>query len=648
MRRRFASPARRRRQEPAPSSSRRAAASTASAATPSQPKTHPRGRSRRTPLEVARRDGPPGAWRRHLHRHQPPLRDGLRHERPAAPRSCAQRLRRIGDRYRDHHHPQRRNAVAPADPRCRHGPRDRLGSRPRSRRRRHLPRCQRWLGRVELPVRELADEVARAIPGVDVSLAATGGPDRALLPRELRALRERSLRSPAGSRHPAGDRGVERGPRADRLRRPGVPLVAVSSGSSCWRSYVSGGSSTIVSSGRRMSTPTPARADAEQAVAPTLSLVRRAARPRLRRPRELPARQRLPDRGATRAARAVLPAARLRLRGCFLVQLPQVVTPAEMFSDYAYFSSYSESWLRHARDVRGADDRALRSRLDEQGRRDREQRRLPPPVLQGARRAGARASSPPRNVAAAAHEAGIPTLVEFFGLDTADELRLSGEEADLLVGNNVLAHVPDLTGFVAGLKLLLKPGGVVTLEFPHLLRLIENGRVRHDLPRARLVLLAARGRASLRSRRAGAVRRRGAADARRLPAHLRSDTSRTPQSRRHVVSSELREREREAGLERLETYTEFDERVRRVKRDLLEFLDRCEAGGQVDRRLRSRREGQHAPQLLRDPRRLRRLRRRPQPAQAGSLPARDASTRSATPEEVEATSPTTSCSCPGT
>ncbi len=319
-----------------------------------------------------------------------------------------------------------------------------------------------------------------------------------------------------------------------------------------------------------MSTPTPARADAEQAV--------------VRRCRSCGERLShvFADLGSSPLANAYLTEAQLEqpepfyplrvyvCQGCFLVQLPQVVTPAEMFSDYAYFSSYSESWLRHARTY--AEQMIERFGLDSTSKVV-EIASNDGYLLQYFKERGVPVLGvePAANVAAAAHEAGIPTLVEFFGLDTADELRLSGEEADLLVGNNVLAHVPDLAGFVEGLKLLLKPNGVVTLEFPHLLRLIENGEfdtIYHEHVSYFSLLAVERPFAH-----AGLA----LFDVEELPTHGGSlrvylrhvEDASKPTSRR---VEQLREHEREAGLERLETYTEFDERVRLVKRDLLDFL----------------------------------------------------------------------------
>lgn len=156
--------------------------------------------------------------------------------------------------------------------------------------------------------------------------------------------------------------------------------------------------------------------------------------------------------------------------GCFLVQLEYTESPEVIFSDYAYFTSYSPSALDHARRYAGmAVERFGLNRgslvvevasndgylLQYFAERDI-------PVL---------GIEPAANVAAAAHQKCIPTQVKFFGTETAKELK---EQADLLVANNVLAHVPNLHDFIDGLKLALKPDGVITVEFPHLLKLIEN------------------------------------------------------------------------------------------------------------------------------------------------------------------------------
>ena len=160
---------------------------------------------------------------------------------------------------------------------------------------------------------------------------------------------------------------------------------------------------------------------------------------------------------------------------CWLMQIDHVVKPDEIFSDYAYFSSYSDSWLEHARlyaermvteldlgpessvvEVASNDGYLLRNFVE---------RGIP-----------VRGIEPARNVAAVAIEQGVPTEVVFLGRATAEHLRLEGLQADLLIGNNVLAHVPDVNDFVAGLATLLAPSGTLTMEFPHVLRLIEESQ----------------------------------------------------------------------------------------------------------------------------------------------------------------------------
>lgn len=160
---------------------------------------------------------------------------------------------------------------------------------------------------------------------------------------------------------------------------------------------------------------------------------------------------------------------------CLLVQLPAYVDPGDIFSEYAYFSSYSQSWLEHARtmcdtlikdfdlstgqhivEVAGNDGYLLRWFLEKGF-----------PVLN---------IDPAANVAKVAEAAGIPTEVTFFGEASAKRLKAAGKSADVLIGNNVFAHVPDLNDFCKGLEILLKPDGFICLEFPHLLQLIEHNQ----------------------------------------------------------------------------------------------------------------------------------------------------------------------------
>jgi SAM-dependent methyltransferase len=254
---------------------------------------------------------------------------------------------------------------------------------------------------------------------------------------------------------------------------------------------------------------------------------------------------------------------------CFLVQLEQYESPSSIFGDYAYFSSYSTSWLEHSR--RYVEEMVERFALDGSSQvvelasndgyllqyfKDREI-----PVL---------GIEPAANVARVADEKGISTLVEFFGVDTARSLaqRL---QADLLLGNNVLAHVPDLNDFVRGMKILLAPGGVITMEFPHLLRLIEANQwdtIYHEHFSYFSFATASRVFAAHGLRlfdveelptHGGSLRIYGAHD----DDHSKATTER---------ANELLERERAAGVEELETYTRYNERVRADKRDILSFL----------------------------------------------------------------------------
>jgi hypothetical protein len=160
---------------------------------------------------------------------------------------------------------------------------------------------------------------------------------------------------------------------------------------------------------------------------------------------------------------------------CFLVQLEEYVAPEAIFTEYAYFSSYSQSWLRHAREYADAmiDRLGLSegSRVVELGSNDGYllqyfvERNVPTLGIE-----------PAQNVAAVARRRGVPTLAAFFGVRVAEDLLASGERADLLVANNVLAQAPNLHDFVEGMRLLLSRTGTVTIEVPHLLRLVEGNQ----------------------------------------------------------------------------------------------------------------------------------------------------------------------------
>jgi SAM-dependent methyltransferase len=162
-------------------------------------------------------------------------------------------------------------------------------------------------------------------------------------------------------------------------------------------------------------------------------------------------------------------------RSCWLVQLDQYVSADDIFSEYAYFSSYSDSWVQHARLYTIEVTRRLglgpTSSVVELASNDGY-------LLQWFVEAGipVLGIEPAANVAAAAEARSVPTLVRFFGVELAQEMAAGGRRADLLIGNNVLAQVPDINDFVAGMGLVLAPEGVVTLEFPHLLRLIDENQ----------------------------------------------------------------------------------------------------------------------------------------------------------------------------
>lgn len=262
---------------------------------------------------------------------------------------------------------------------------------------------------------------------------------------------------------------------------------------------------------------------------------------------------------------------------CFLVQLQEFVAPQDIFSDYLYFASFSDSWLAHAKsyteqmverfgitaeslvvEIASNDGYLLQYFLENKI-----------PVL---------GVEPAANVAAVAVQKGIPTLVKFFGSATARELVAQRQRADLLLGNNVLAHVPDINDFVGGMKLLLSPRGVITMEFPHLLRLMEENQfdtIYHEhfsyFSFLTVEKIFAKHGLTL-------------FDVQELPTHggsLRIFARHTEDSSKPVGMrvTELRSREEAAGYLRLETYSRFAEQVKETKRKLLEFFIHAKRSG---------------------------------------------------------------------
>jgi hypothetical protein len=262
---------------------------------------------------------------------------------------------------------------------------------------------------------------------------------------------------------------------------------------------------------------------------------------------------------------------------CFLVQLEEYVSPAQIFTEYAYFSSYSDSWVEHAR--RYAE--AMRARFGiDASKKVMEIASNDGYLLQHFVNAGVPVLGiePAANVAKAAIAKGIPTTVRFFGVDTATAVRAEQGPANLLLGNNVLAHVPDINDFVGGMKVLLAPDGVITMEFPHLFRLMAENQfdtIYHEHFSylsfyAVEKVFAAHGLTLF--------------DVEELPTHggsLRiyarhSDDASKPVTAR---ATGLRERELRDGVNRIESYRAFTQKVEATKRAILSFLIEAKRAG---------------------------------------------------------------------
>jgi hypothetical protein len=255
---------------------------------------------------------------------------------------------------------------------------------------------------------------------------------------------------------------------------------------------------------------------------------------------------------------------------CYLVQLDEYVSAEHIFTEYAYFSSYADTWLQHAKNY-------TELMIDRFGLNQTSQ------VVEVASNDGyllqyfvennipALGIEPAANVAKVAVEKGVPTRVEFFGVDSAQQLVTEGIQADLLLGNNVLAQVPDLNDFVAGLKILLKPDGVITIEFPHLMCLVAENQfdtIYHEhfsyfsFITAEKIF-AAHGLTLFDveelSTHGGSLR---------IYAGHTEDTSKPVSERART----LKTREEEAGIPQMAYYAAFAEQVKETKRKLLEFL----------------------------------------------------------------------------
>jgi SAM-dependent methyltransferase len=274
--------------------------------------------------------------------------------------------------------------------------------------------------------------------------------------------------------------------------------------------------------------------------------------------------------GQVRSHETFYPLRVLACDACLLVQLEEFETPSAIFSDYVYFSSYSTTWLDHAR--RYVEMAVERFSLDE-SKHVVELASNDGYLLQYLveRHIPVLGIEPAANVAKVALQKGVPTLVEFFGRDLAQELR-HDSAADLIVGNNVLAHVPDVNDFVGGMKTLLKGDGAITVEFPHLLQLIAENQfdtIYHE--HFSYLSLGT-------TQRLFAEHGLRVFDLAELPTHggsLRIFACHDDDDRNHPTTPAVeafRAREVEAGLDSPSTYSDYSLRVEEAKREILEFL----------------------------------------------------------------------------
>lgn len=262
---------------------------------------------------------------------------------------------------------------------------------------------------------------------------------------------------------------------------------------------------------------------------------------------------------------------------CKLVQAEEYESPEDIFSEYAYFSSTSEAWLRQCRQY----CQQMRERLSLDSNSF---------VVEVASNDGYLLQNfvewgipvlgiePAKNVAEKAREKGVPTQCDFFGVRVAEQLVKERGTADLVIGNNVLAHVPDIHDFVGGLSILVGDKGVLTMEFPHLLRLIEDCQfdtIYHEHFYYYSLLTVQKIFAHV-----GMT----VYDVEELPTHggsLRIYACRSERAGSRMTGAVERtlDKERAAGLDGLEVYQRFDERVRKVKRDALSYLIRAKNEG---------------------------------------------------------------------
>ncbi len=255
---------------------------------------------------------------------------------------------------------------------------------------------------------------------------------------------------------------------------------------------------------------------------------------------------------------------------CFLVQVPEFERPENIFTDYAYFSSFSDTWLKHSENYANSviqefnfNDKSFVIEIASndgyllQFFRDRNI-----PVL---------GIEPAANVAKIAQERGIPTLVKFFGTDTAMHIISRNQKADLVIANNVLAHVPDLNDFISGMKQILKEDGIITIEFPHLLNLIKFNQFdtiyhEHFSYFSLLSLEMIFSRHGLTIFHVEEIPTHGGS----LRVYLKHSDNQKFSIRKSVNS--VIDKERKHGLDDILTYSSFANRINCIKENILKFF----------------------------------------------------------------------------
>ena len=293
---------------------------------------------------------------------------------------------------------------------------------------------------------------------------------------------------------------------------------------------------------------------------------------------------------------------------CLLLQIPALITPEDTFTEYAYYSSYSDSWVQHAKTF--VDDAAERLGL---GRRSfvvevasNDGYLLQHAVARGIPCLGI---EPSVNVGAAARKRRVPTITAFLDEELAAFVHGRHRPADLVVANNVYAHIPDLIGFTRSLRGLLAKDGWLSIEVHHALNLVSLGQfdtIYHEHFQYYTVLSAMRALAT-----AGLA----VVDVELIPTHggsirLWSRPAESAGTPSHRVAEVLRIEE-EAGLHQVDGYLQLRPRTEAVRHELLTIPARLPCRGQAGRRIRSARQGQHAAQLLRYSQRSARVHGRP-------------------------------------